>query len=122
MREDSLKLKMEIHRLLGNRCAACGATDQRVLQIHHKNDAEMRRWSTYKRHWVRTSNSHLYTKIRSDLRKGKKSEYELLCANCHVIRTIELGQQRKENQRRHRQHKLQVRERSQAGGLQLSLF
>jgi hypothetical protein len=67
---------------LGGRCARCGITDLRVLQISHRNgDGRLERGG-------RQSGGR-YQKIA--LGKRDVNDLELLCANCHIIYEHEMG-------------------------------
>lgn len=86
MREANLrayhKMKREIVERLGDVCCACGHEDRRVLQVDHVNGgggAERRD----------IGHSKSLRVIRDFLRESvKQSEYQLLCANCHALKTL----------------------------------
>ncbi len=75
-----------IFAALGGKCAVCGNSDPRVLQVDHKKGGgtQMRR---------KYSGSRYYPKILSELHRGG---YQLLCANDHAIKKAE----RREKSRR----------------------
>jgi len=75
------KYKMEIFAFLLNRCTKCRILDKRLLQIHHVNGGGTKErngldYLTY------------YRKILRELQNGSK-EYQLLCANCHILVDLE---------------------------------
>ena len=78
------RVKSEIYRLLGRKCAICGADDTRVLQIHHvfgggrKEIAEIAPHGGYLAY---------YKYILAKLKSGSK-EYQLLCANCNIEKAM----------------------------------
>jgi len=79
-------IKEKIFEKYGNKCKDCGISDKRVFQIDHINGGG-------------TIESRLYqNRITYFLRilKDKKGKYQLLCANCNVIKKIE----NKENKKR----------------------
>lgn len=71
-----------VFTLLGGRCAHCGNDDWRVLQLDHKNGggAEERRQFNTRGNWKQTGPylRHILEHI---------NQYQLLCANCHAIKT-----------------------------------
>ncbi len=72
-------LKDEVYQGLGNKCAMCGFSDPRALQIDHVNGdgAEERKMAT--------SSSAYY---RHMLKRGLE-HYQILCANCNWIKRAE---------------------------------
>lgn len=60
----------------GGKCLRCGLTDVRVLQFDHINGGGSQE---------RKTNSQL--KILTDIANGKRQDFQLLCANCHVLKT-----------------------------------
>lgn len=76
------RLKAEIVERLGGVCRACSHVDVRVLQIDHVNGGGAAE---------RKSQGHAKTLrlIRDFLRASpEQSEYQLLCANCHALKTL----------------------------------
>mgnify|MGYP001606335901 CR=1 FL=1 len=71
--------------LLGGKCCKCGCEDWRVLQIDHINRKEIKE--------RKNSNSYyqLGKEIRKSIEKGE-SKFQILCANCHSIKTWENGE------------------------------
>lgn len=66
--------------MLGDKCARCGISDQRVLQIDHVNgDGAAERKSG-----VRGTR-----RLLAHIRKRGTSGYQMLCANCNWIKRIE---------------------------------
>lgn len=70
--------KFQIFKMLGNKCARCGETDWRVLQIDHVNGG-----GTQERliEGKRRGNA-FYRWIYLQILNGSK-KYQLLCANCN---------------------------------------
>jgi len=76
------RVRSKVIKLLGSKCNNCGCEDVRVLQINHVyNDGhELKRGGR-----IRGLDSKHYRAIvrgEDDL-----SRYELLCANCHMLKT-----------------------------------
>ena len=74
-----------IHELLGGKCAGCGFTDWRALQVDHVDGGggfELRK-SGNKR-WY-------YGKVLKSL-YANEGVYQLLCANCNWIKRHENGE------------------------------
>ena len=69
------KLRADVLALLGGVCIACGFSDPRALQVDHiagGGEKERRR----------IGNTGVYVKIRQQGTEG----YQLLCANCNMIK------------------------------------
>jgi hypothetical protein len=90
-RDEFRRLRKKALSILGGKCIICGIEDKRVLQVDHINRTEqgvsvilMRR----KPGGRRTSNN---TQFYRNIIKGKigSDEVQLLCANCHAIKTWE---------------------------------
>jgi hypothetical protein len=77
------KLRIEVYRNLGDRCANCGFKDPRALQIDHINGGGHREARA-----IRVLG--IYRKIRD----GDTEGYQLLCANCNSIKRVENGEHR----------------------------
>jgi hypothetical protein len=83
------KIRKEILELLGNRCSNphClvlnGCSDIRCLQIDHVNGKGNQERKLFKNHAYKYLR-HILQKIR----EGSK-DYQLLCANCNVIKRAE---------------------------------
>jgi hypothetical protein len=71
--------KKKIFALLGNKCAHCGFSDPRALQVDHTNGG-----GTKERNLSRNQNAY-YKKILTSVEKGE-GKYQLLCANCNWIK------------------------------------
>lgn len=74
-------IKKNIHEILGNKCIKCGFSDNRALHIDHvHNDGyrdPLKRGSTY-----------YYLEVKKSALK-KENKYQLLCANCNIIKMFE---------------------------------
>ena len=86
MREANLrsyhKMKNEAVDRLGAVCSNCDHNDRRVLQIDHVNGGG---GAERKRQGAATT----LRRIRDFLRENPdQSEYQLLCANCHALKTL----------------------------------
>jgi hypothetical protein len=78
--EKDKQIRDEIMFLLGGKCVRCGITDYRVLQIDHvHNNGKEERKSN--------SDRKLLKIILNKIKNGSV-DYQLLCANDHVIKTI----------------------------------
>lgn len=73
--------KKEIIKLLGGKCVCCGITDIRVLQIDHVNNDGLIERKLSKKH-RRNVYSIIFNKI-----KERSKDYQLLCLNCHHLKT-----------------------------------
>lgn len=82
------KLRRQALSILGMRCSRCGFNDPRALQIDHRNGNG---------HAMRkiTNTYSFYRMVISDDRREEK--YQTLCANCNLIKKIELGEHRYKN-------------------------
>lgn len=71
-------LRPRVVERLGSRCASCGTDDIRVLQVDHVHGGgeEDRRSRTAVTIW------------RAILRGDEDGNFQLLCANCHLIKTL----------------------------------
>lgn len=68
--------------MMGNKCKKCGYSDKRALQIDHKFGGGRKE---------RKNSGHsmkYYRKVLKKIKEGSK-EYQLLCANCNVIKRVE---------------------------------
>jgi len=70
--------RKKLIEMLGNVCKKCGTNDIRVLQIDHKNPIGQKN---------RLSGVLLVRAIIT--KKENISNLQLLCANCHMIKTFE---------------------------------
>jgi hypothetical protein len=82
------ELRNAILARLGSKCVACGNIDSRVLCIDHINGG-----GTKERRLLGASGFMLKLKKLSD--DELKRNYQLLCANCNMIKTEEQGENRK---------------------------
>jgi hypothetical protein len=72
------RLRIRAVQALGGVCISCGYKDNRALEIHHVfNDGKL------------DKNGRRHGMLMSIVRNGAQGKYELLCANCHQIRTHE---------------------------------
>ena len=71
-------LKIEVFNVLGNVCRACGLIDARVLQIDHVNGGGRE---------DRKKHGRPEVMFRSIIKEGHQNKYQLLCANCHALKT-----------------------------------
>jgi hypothetical protein len=69
------KLRQQILNLLGNKCAKCGFSDPRALQIDHIEGG-----GYSKRQGISVDNQYRH------IIKSKGEGYQLLCANCNQIK------------------------------------
>jgi len=77
--------RMLIFNLLGNRCAKCGFSDPRALQIDHIHGGG-------EKDRLAAGNYQAYLKkIIKSIQSGSK-DYQLLCANCNWIKRYEKGE------------------------------
>lgn len=80
-RHRSCSMREKVLQLLGNRCANCGNNDSRVLQLDHKFGA------TEKQGEYLRSGTALYEALACG--RKKLLDFQLLCANCNVIKKHE---------------------------------
>jgi DNA-binding HxlR family transcriptional regulator len=81
-RELRKRKRLEIFEFLGNKCALCGISDQRVLQIDHIKGGGACERKTFR------ANHPYYSHVIEELKNGSE-DYQLLCANCNIIKLIE---------------------------------
>jgi hypothetical protein len=77
------QLRNAIFDKFGNKCARCGFSDVRALQIDHINGGGGR-----EKKMLKNNNWALFQKVLADT-TGK---YQLLCANCNWIKKVENGE------------------------------
>lgn len=82
-RERRKEYRARVLQALGGKCASCGISDERVLQIDHVNGGGNKE---YKR-----EGNHDYSYYRRILEKNCEG-YQLLCANCNWIKRYENGE------------------------------
>jgi predicted HNH restriction endonuclease len=71
------ELRGQVITLLGSKCTVCGIPDRRVLQVDHIQPVHR-----VERHGYQVRD---YKRIIS----GEETNVQLLCANCHMIKTAE---------------------------------
>ena len=76
------KLRDATLAYLGNKCAHCGLSDARVLQVDHVFGGGWREHKTIGSHQI----------FRRVLSGSHDEEYQLLCANCNWIKRAERGE------------------------------
>jgi hypothetical protein len=74
-RERYAKWKAKAHKALGGCCSDCRINDVRVLQIDHVNGGG-------RKHRMSVGGVKLFEHV-----VDHPEEYQLLCANCHMIKT-----------------------------------
>jgi hypothetical protein len=95
-------LKNEIITRLGSKCVKCGFDNLLALQIDHVNgcgNQERRKYLAVSNHFkLTTCSGKYYRAIRDALRNGS-TDYQLLCANCNMIkrRLAEIDQRKSRN-------------------------
>ncbi|SRR6266436_3335853 len=80
-REKNRQVRAAIIRALGSQCVKCSFSDPRALQVDHVNGGGRQD----KRGYI------LYHKIIKSQALGT-NEYQLLCANCNMIKAVETGE------------------------------
>jgi len=75
------RLKKKLFDYLGDKCARCGFSDVRALQVDHVNGFQGKRDSRSR------SGTHLYRQIITG--KLPKEDFQILCANCNWIKKVE---------------------------------
>ena len=81
-----INTRLRLIKLLGNCCKHCGINNIRVLQIDHidgNGKLDRRRYKSW-----RLSSGPTYKNIFEMILNGS-TNYQVLCANCHVIKTYE---------------------------------
>lgn len=88
-REARLRTRIEILKLLGNKCVYCGySKNWKALEIDHicSNGAEHRQ--RIKDVWT------MYRQILKEIKSGSK-DYQLLCSNCNRIKAYDEAENRR---------------------------
>lgn len=80
------EIREKIFSILGDKCVRCGYCDKRALQVDHINGGGNKESRSM-------SQSAMYRKV---IEVGK-AEYQILCANCNVLKNVE----NKENLKRY---------------------
>ena len=84
-RNNTRKKRLLALKRLGNKCARCGFSDWRALQIDHINGGGMKENRRYGGNWIDRNVLKLHA-------NKLKSKYQLLCANCNWIKKYENGE------------------------------
>lgn len=82
-RKKGQDMKLKVFQLLGNKCARCGLTDERVFQLDHVNGDG----AHYRENRHRRRAYIIYESILSG--EERLIDHQILCANCHMIKTLE---------------------------------
>lgn len=69
--------KLAFLKTLGGACVACGIADPRVLEIDHIDPAKK----------IRPKDGHYTTQRRLSYWRREKGNVQILCANCHRLKT-----------------------------------
>lgn len=77
--------RTKIYELLGDRCTKCGVTDRRILQIDHVAGGGN------SRKIINRKGQGALKKILNEVEVGSP-KYQLLCANCNIIKKHENGE------------------------------
>jgi hypothetical protein len=83
-----MRYRLAVLDKLGNKCCRCGYSDLRALQIDHINGG-----GKEERRNISNTNS-FYAKVVKSY-DSKENLYQLLCANCNVIKRIENNEHKK---------------------------
>jgi 5-methylcytosine-specific restriction endonuclease McrA len=78
-----LEVKAKVLDMYGGACARCKNNDSRVLQLDHI--VEIRRTTKYNLDGL--AGTPLWYKVARGI--YPKEDFQLLCANCHAIKTYE---------------------------------
>lgn len=78
------KLRREIFEILGSRCTRCGFSDVRAIQVDHINGGGRKEIASFGNQIYR-----YYKYLLSYLKEDNKNKYQLLCANCNLIKAWE---------------------------------
>src|SRR6267142_1012690 len=81
-REKNRQVRAAIIRALGSQCVKCSFSDSRALQVDHVNGGGR---------LDKNRGYALYRKIVKSQALGT-NEYQLLCANCNMIKAVETGE------------------------------
>lgn len=84
-RRQYVGIRIEILKLLGERCAKCGFPDNRALQIDHTNGGGCQERKTFG-----TNMREYYKSVLEKIKNGDQS-YQCLCANCNCIQRDRAG-------------------------------
>lgn len=78
-RKSNLKLRLAAIEMLGGRCECCGLDVIEILEFDHKEPV--------KRRTNGIRNRDAQSSARDIVRKGNAYLYQLLCPNCHALKT-----------------------------------
>jgi 5-methylcytosine-specific restriction endonuclease McrA len=81
LRNQKIRRRIEVIKILGGKCAVCGIKDYRVLEIDHIIPLNLGR----RRKGLDRSSDYTYRHI---IETGNTDNLQLLCANCHTIKTL----------------------------------
>lgn len=76
--------RIELIKIMGNKCILCGFSDWRALQVDHINGNGKQEILKYQSKNIRK----YYEKVKESVINNKK-EYQLICANCNWIKRSE---------------------------------
>lgn len=84
VKKNNWELKMAVVKVFGGKCAKCGySKDIRAFQVDHVNSN-----GKMERKVLGLNTSKIYRKIV----RGETEGYQLLCANCNLIKRFEKGE------------------------------
>lgn len=84
-RQRSWRYRLDTISVLGGKCAKCGFTDPRALQIDHVNGGGSQERK-------RRGRSNAALAFLRQVREDTSGKYQLLCANCNWIKRYERGE------------------------------
>jgi hypothetical protein len=82
LRKKFLEIRLRAQRALGNKCVRCGYKDERALQIDHVNGGGKKERTKYR-------GASYYYHVLKEIAAGRGKKYQILCANCNVIKRRE---------------------------------
>jgi len=85
------QVRWKIINLLGNKCVKCGFPDLRALQIDHVHGGGRREWREF------NGCMKYFRHILEKIKDGSK-DYQLLCANCNLIKKYENHEVRRKHE------------------------
>ena len=78
-------LRFAVLTMLGGKCARCPQRNLRVLQVDHVKEDGKRHRDQLKTKGGIT----LMTAVLQEIAKGHSARFQVLCANCHMIKSQE---------------------------------
>jgi hypothetical protein len=78
------KLRRQLLQVLGGKCARCGFEDFRALQVDHINGGGRQEIVSFGNQMYR-----YYKHILAEIEQGNRGKYQILCANCNLIKAWE---------------------------------